>query len=104
MVNKTQTESAAIKTLSEMLKALGHPSRISIMLLLCNSKTEKMIVKTIYESMKLPQPIISRHLGILKNCGLLKRSVQGQDTYYELRTDNEYVLKIKDCFKSIKQG
>lgn len=92
----------SLKALSEMLKALGHPSRIAILWLLCNAPGGKLTVKRIYETLKMTQPAVSRHLGILKACGLLNRYTHGQDTYYEPGTSNQHASKIINCFKSIK--
>ena len=83
--------------LSMMLKALAHPSRIAIMYLISNSK-KKLTVKCIYNELKMSQPVISRHLGILKNCGLLERSTDDGHTYYTVRTENKTAKQIVDCF------
>jgi DNA-binding transcriptional ArsR family regulator len=73
MAGKLNMDADTLKTLSEMLKALGHPSRIAILWLLCNAPDGKLTVKSIYEALKMTQPSISRHLGILKACNLLNR-------------------------------
>ena len=83
--------------LSLMLKALAHPSRIAIMHLISNSKN-KLTVKCIYNELKMSQPVISRHLGILKNCGLLQRSTDDGNTYYAVQTGNKTAKQIVDCF------
>lgn len=87
--------------LAEMLKALAHTSRVSILFLLCNNKNGRMTVKSIYEELKMPQPVISRHLGILRNSGLLQRFNEGPTTYYELNTHNKQAKKIANCFSTM---
>jgi len=87
--------------LAEMLKALAHSSRISILLLLTKSDRGRMTVKSIYEELKMSQPVISRHLGILRNSGLLLRFSEGSTTYYELNTKNKHAKKIVNCFSSM---
>lgn len=88
--------------LSGMLKALAHPSRMAIIYFLTREGTKKTSVKSIYRELKLSQPVISRHLGILKTSGLLNRMTEGNNTYYEPCTSNENASKIINCFKSIK--
>src|SRR5438105_2278860 len=95
---KEWLQSKNLTELSEMLKALGHPSRIAIMYLLYHSKEKRMTVKCVYHELKMPQPIISRHLGILKNCGLLKRVAEGSDTFYELNLENKNSFHISQSF------
>lgn len=97
---KKWMESANIVELSEMLKAIAHPSRMAIMFLLCNDKNKKMTVKCVYEQLNMPQPVISRHLGILKNSGLLRRVVKGSKTFYEIEENNKNVQHISKCFTS----
>lgn len=81
-----------------MLKALAHPSRISIMVLLCDVDNNRMTVKRIYSQMKMPQPVISRHLGILKNVGLVERISEGSNIFYGLSQKNELAMHITKCF------
>jgi ArsR family transcriptional regulator len=96
------TKSKNLLELADMLKALSHPSRMAIMYILSREGNKKMTVKSIYREMKMPQPVISRHLGILRASGLLNRLTEGQNTYYELCSNGENASKIINCFKSIK--
>jgi ArsR family transcriptional regulator len=98
---KKWIDSEEMLELSEMLKAIAHPSRMTIMFLLCNSNEKRMTVKSIYDEMKMSQPVISRHLSILKNGGLVKRVIQGSKTFYELKVDNKNVERIALCFSSL---
>lgn len=88
--------------MTEMIKALGHPSRMAIMHLISNSKEGKMTVKCLYNILNLPQPVISRHLIILKNGGLLRREAAGTSTYYALDHKNPHVKTIEKCFRAKK--
>lgn len=83
--------------LAEIFKSIAHPDRLAIMQLMCDSK--RLTVKSIYEKLKLEQPIVSRHLRIMRNSGLLKREQEGNNTYYCLINDNEVVSCITKCFK-----
>src|SRR4051812_34433992 len=95
-------EQKKIVELSEMLKAIAHPSRIYIMLLLCKEPNTRMTVKSIYEKLNMAQPVISRHLGILRNNGLVTRMAEGSNTFYELNKANRNAKQISKCFTSFK--
>ncbi len=99
---KKWIDSAEMLELTEMLKAISHPSRVAIMFLLCNNENKRMTVKAIYDELKMSQPVISRHLGILKNGGLLVRVIEGSKTYYEIKEKNKNVNHITMCFASFK--
>ncbi|TND07203.1 MAG: Transcriptional regulator, ArsR family protein [Bacteroidetes bacterium] len=85
--------------ISEMLKALAHPARIAIIDLLCNCGCERMMVKNIYERLKIEQPVASKHLGILKRSGLLKREMKGTSAYFLLNMENTVTICISHCLK-----
>ena len=90
-----------ILELSEMLKAIAHPARVAIMYLLCNSSEKRLTVKCIYNELKMAQPVISRHLGILKNSGLIEREVENSKIYYRLQEKNKNVRHISRCFSTL---
>lgn len=74
--------------LAEMVKSIAHPERLQILNFMCNCGSDKLSVKHIYETLKMEQPIVSRHLGIMKRAGLLKKEVEGRSTYYYLNLEN----------------
>ncbi|HLF62208.1 MAG TPA: metalloregulator ArsR/SmtB family transcription factor [Saprospiraceae bacterium] len=89
-----------LQALAETLKSIGHPERIAIMNLICNAKGQRMTVKHIYEALGMHQPIVSRHLGILKRCGILERETQGANTLYRLNKHNQFVTQLNKCLCS----
>lgn len=97
-IEKFWTKHAEISRFANMVKAMAHPARMAIMYLLCSNKS--MTVKCIYNELKLKQPVISRHLGILKNGGLVIRRQKGAQTFYELNLADDDVKHISKCFKS----
>jgi DNA-binding transcriptional ArsR family regulator len=76
-----------------MLKAIAHPMRISIISLLEDGR--RMTVTEIHEKLQLEQSTTSHHLGILKDKGVLSSKREGKNTYYFLRNQN--LSKILDC-------
>lgn len=74
--------------ISESLKAMAHPDRISILTLLGQKKEIKFSVTQICDKLKLNQPEVSRHLSILKNKEILLFERAGSHIYYSLNKNN----------------
>lgn len=66
--------------MAEVLKALGHPARLSIMQYL--AKTPTCICGDIVDELPLAQPTISRHLSELKKVGLIQGTIEGKNICY----------------------
>lgn len=79
------------KTIAEICKALGHPSRMQIMTLLWkkNNRTCGEIVAQI----PLAQSTISKHLLELKKANLLNVKNEGKKTIYSIETNKIQILK-----------
>lgn len=70
--------------ISESLKAIAHPDRISILKLLSQQQGLTFSVGEIGNKLSLSQPEVSRHLSILKNKGVLVFSRVGSTIYYSI--------------------
>ena len=68
---------------AKIFNALSDPIRLEILNFLRD--VEKCVCE-ITPYLKLPQPVVSRHLKILKNAGLVKRRKQGTWHIYSLTT------------------
>jgi DNA-binding transcriptional ArsR family regulator len=89
----------SIKEITEIVKALGHPIRIEILLLL-NRKNRKLSVTHIYESLRLTQPETSRHLTVMKNASVLNCSKEGSNSYYSINDEFPLIRCIATCIIS----
>lgn len=78
---------------ANMLKAIAHPMRISILNFLEEGK--KLTVTEIHELLKIEQSTTSHHLGILKDKGVLSSKRDGKNTYYFLKHNN--LRQIVEC-------
>ncbi len=78
---------------ANILKALAHPIRISILDYLDEGK--KLNVKEIHELLGIEQSTTSHHLGILKDKGVLSSKREGKNTYYYIKDEN--LSKIIEC-------
>jgi ArsR family transcriptional regulator len=78
---------------SQMLKVLGHPTRLKIVVGLirhgeCN-------VNLIVEELKLPQSTVSQHLGDLKGQGIIESRKEGVKTCYRVVDQRVFdIIKI----------
>lgn len=78
-----------VEDLAELLKAISHPVRLCIVRGLLEHSCN---VSRIQECLSLPQPTISKHVGILKAKGIIKGYRNGPEVIYKLV--NEDVKKI----------
>ena len=77
---------------SQILKAMAHPIRVSILSLL---EGDKMNVTQIYEKLQLEQSVVSHHLGILRDKGVLNADRDGKNVYYSLKS--ELLSSVINC-------
>lgn len=82
-----------LEAAANMLKAIAHPVRISI--LNCLDEGKKLTVSEIHETLKIEQAAASHHLGILKDKGVLNSKRDGKNTYYFLKHEN--LSNIIEC-------
>ena len=64
------------------LGALAEPNRLRIVELL---RSGPRTVNEIVERLDMPQPLVSKHLRVLRQAGLVRARPQGQQRLYELQ-------------------
>ncbi|MEO2065222.1 MAG: metalloregulator ArsR/SmtB family transcription factor [Desulfurobacteriaceae bacterium] len=74
---------------AELLKVLGHPERLAIVLL---TLYKEMCVKDLVEALGISQPKVSQHVGLMKEVGLLTFRKEGTKVLY--RVNNEVIKEI----------
>lgn len=74
---------------SKIFKALSDPVRLQILDFLRNG--EKCVCEII-PHVGLIQPVVSRHLKILKDCGLLKDKKDGNKRLYSVTDDRIFLI------------
>lgn len=87
-ITKTDGFSEKVNHMADVLKALGHPARLSIMQYLAASPS--CICNDLVDELPLAQPTISRHLSELKRVGLIQGKISGKNICYCI---NPEVLK-----------
>ena len=93
-VNPENLERAA-----NMLKAIAHPVRISILGYLEDG--QKRTVTEIHKQLGIEQSTTSHHLGILKDRGVLSSKREGKNTWYFMKHEN--LKTILSCVSSCCQ-
>ncbi|SMP05978.1 ArsR family transcriptional regulator [Desulfurobacterium pacificum] len=69
---------------AELLKVLGHPERLAIVLLVAD---REMCVKELVEILGISQPKVSQHVGLMKELGVLSFRKEGTKVLYKLVND-----------------
>src|SRR5688500_17352997 len=85
-----------VVALSRLFGLLGDPTRVRILLLLCRGE---MNVTRLCETLGLPQPTVSHHLGLLRRGGFLTTRREGKSIHYSLDGRLEYT---EGCELSIR--
>ena len=77
-----KTEKAIYKQRAEVLKAIAHPIRLAIIDLLAGGeKTVGLIVRRVGST----QSNVSKHLSLLKHCGIIDDRKIGLNRFYYLK-------------------
>lgn len=68
----------------DVFQAIADPNRRAILSLLAR---QRMTLNGVAENFRISRPAISRHIKILKECGLVVVIPQGRERYVEARFD-----------------
>ncbi len=90
---------ARASTTSDVFNAIAEPRRRQIIELL--SRHKSLAVGSIVLTLGLPQPTVSKHLGVLRQVGLVSVSQQGQSRVYALELDQ--LRPVYDWIKTFEQ-
>jgi DNA-binding transcriptional ArsR family regulator len=86
-------------TTSDVFNAIAEPRRRQIIELL--SRRRGLAVGTIVLALGMPQPTVSKHLGVLREVGLVSVSKNGQSRIYDLNVDQ--LRPVYDWIKAFEQ-
>ncbi|HSL19890.1 MAG TPA: metalloregulator ArsR/SmtB family transcription factor [Vicinamibacterales bacterium] len=79
-----------LEQLEDVFRALGDRTRLRILGLLAGGE---VCVCEIHETLKLPQPTVSRHLAYLRHAGLVAGRKEGLWVHYSLANPEDPVLR-----------
>ncbi|KYH33994.1 HTH-type transcriptional repressor SmtB [Clostridium tepidiprofundi DSM 19306] len=80
-----------LRNTSEILKAIGHPTRLCIV---CKLMQRELNVSEMQECLVMPQSTVSQHLSILKSRGIIEGRRNGSEVIYSLVNE-----EVKDVVK-----
>lgn len=83
--------------IKDILFAYSEEIRLRIILLLRNSR---ICVNCIVDATTLPQPTVSRHLGLLRRTGMVKMTKDKVHCYYSLNENDPFGLLKKGLTKT----
>jgi len=89
MTTLTEVKERELLEKAELLKVLGHPERLAIILLTLD---REMCVKELVEILGISQPKVSQHVGLMKELGILSFRKEGTKVLY--RTTNNTVREL----------
>jgi DNA-binding transcriptional ArsR family regulator len=86
-------------TTSDVFNAVAEPRRREIIALLADGQSRS--VGELVDALKLSQPAVSKHLGVLRTVGLVTVAQQGKERFYSL---NPQTLKqVHDWVKPFEK-
>ena len=68
---------------ASLLKSIGHPIRVQIIIAL--SRNTSMTVTELASHLSIQQPIISLHLGVLRNKNVICAKREGKKSVYSIQ-------------------
>jgi ArsR family transcriptional regulator len=92
----TAAAQAEYKAHARIIKALAHPTRLFIVDEL--SRGERCVFE-LTDMIGVQMPTVSRHLGLLRNVGILEDEKRGAQVFYRLRAP--CVLNFFKCIEAM---
>ena len=94
MITPSTASTLDVRPVSRLFKALGDETRLRIVALLAHGE---LCVCHLETALKLTQPTASRHLGILRNAGVVETRRHGSWIYYRLAAQRD-----PDCKQQLR--
>jgi DNA-binding transcriptional ArsR family regulator len=82
----------------DVFQAIADPNRRAILALLAQ---QRLTLNGVAENFRISRPAISRHIRILKECGLIVVIPQGRERYCEARFDK--LNEVNDWLETYRQ-
>lgn len=71
-----------IEDYAKKLKALGHPVRLKLLCLI--AQHDDPCVSNLWQCIQQPQPVVSQHLSVLKESGIVTAEAQSTKRNYSI--------------------
>lgn len=73
---------AELTSYAGKLKVLGHPMRLKLLCMI--AREEEPCVSELWTCLDQPQPVVSQHLAVLKEKGIVQSEVKGNKRIYSI--------------------
>jgi ArsR family transcriptional regulator len=92
-----------VKTMAQVFKALGDPTRLRIIRMLASNPENTLCVADLASKLNITQPAASQHIKALKHVGILEPNKVGFRVYYYVNTDilTAYKANIDELFELV---
>lgn len=94
-----KTPENSVVKVAAALKAIGHPVRVEILRIISASKTGRLTVKQIHESLGITQPEASKHLTVLRNQAILICEKREGYSFYYINTELGFIKQVLNSLK-----
>ncbi len=93
-----------LRDVSQKLKVCGHPVRLE--LLCAIAKEQDPCVSELWVCVQQPQPVVSQHLAVLKDKGIVSSQVQGNRRIYSISDPyiRRLILSLKSEFGELSRA
>jgi DNA-binding transcriptional ArsR family regulator len=88
-------------TTLDPFNAVAEPKRRRVLELLADADAGELPVNDIVSSLRWPQPMVSKHLGVLREVGLVSVREDGRQRYY--RINGEVLKPVYDWAKTFER-
>jgi DNA-binding transcriptional ArsR family regulator len=86
-------------TTTDVFNAIAEPRRRQIIEIL--ARRGALAVGALVVLLQMPQPAVSKHLGVLRKVGIVSVTKQGQQRFYQL--DAQQLKAVHDWIKKFEQ-
>ncbi len=78
---RTDCRPLSLRHAADLLQSLAHPVRLQILEIL---RRKPATVTAVVDALALDQPVVSRHLGVLRDAGVVIARAEGRERIYQL--------------------
>src|SRR5437867_2494934 len=99
MVKRAQASESDLEQMAGMFRLLGDRTRLNLLMILSHGERN---VTSLCETLRLPQPTVSHHLGLLRMSNLIENRRDGKQVFYTLNgrfgsaTDNGFQITTEN--------
>ena len=83
---------------AQKLKVCGHPVRLKLLCMI--ARQEDPCVSELFVCLNQPQPVVSQHLAVLKDKGIVKSEISGNRRIYSIV--DPFVASLIQALDAIK--